>query len=247
MRPDMAKLLVERPRVGSRFKTRAKGYRKRWQRTSLEEAPTRESIYRLRGSTRCLNEYLNPLVRYLHRQVGRPWNDVFSEICERIRLDSTIQKHVRDHLFQYVQVAVEMRGGVPHYASGHWGMVGQPIVKRVGRFRRYDHLFYVSPETGLLCEAPLGEVAPPEEKPRTTLFRPGKTYHRADGIWYEVDSLAWWEASPEQWEVNLHQRVVDLSIAIVVATYGREIVAIRRRQLNSRELRRLGLRNGTIV
>ncbi len=243
MRPDMAKLLVERPRIGSRFKTRAKGYRKRWQSTSLEEVPTRESIYRLRGSTRYLNEYLSPLIRYLHRQVGRPWNDVFSEICNHIRLDSAIQKHVRDHLFQYVQVVVEMKGGVPHFAGGNWGKIGQPIVKRTGRFRINNNLLYVSPETGLLCEAPLGQVPLPDLTPQTTIFLPGRAFHQADGIWYEINSISWWEASPEQWEVNLHQRVADLSVEVVAATYGREIVATRRRQLNSRELQRRSLRN----
>jgi hypothetical protein len=247
MRPDMAKILVERPRIGSRFKTRAKGYRKRWQRTSLDEAPMQESIYRLRGSTRDLNEYLSPLVRFLHQQVGRPWNDVFSEICEHIRLDSAIQKHVRDHLFQYVQTVVEMRGGVPHYASGYRGNIGQPIVKRTSRFHLNNDLFFVCPETGMLCEAPLGQLSSPEQRLPTTITRGEKTYHRADGIWYEIEYIFWGEASPEQWEVNLHQQVADLSVENVVATYNREIVATRRRQLNSRELQRLKLRNDPIA
>jgi hypothetical protein len=32
-----------------------------------------------------LNENLNPLKRYLHAQVGRPWNKVYAEIAARIR------------------------------------------------------------------------------------------------------------------------------------------------------------------
>ena len=51
-----------------------------------------------RGGLKLLNENLAPLRRYLERQVGRPWDKVYSEIAEGLRVASTVQRHVRDHL-----------------------------------------------------------------------------------------------------------------------------------------------------
>jgi hypothetical protein len=40
---------------------------------------------------KALNENLAPLRRYLLKQIGRPWNKVFSEICQNLRVDSVVQ------------------------------------------------------------------------------------------------------------------------------------------------------------
>ena len=41
MRADMAKVIVERPRHGSRYKHEGKGYRRSWQRLAPEDRPRR--------------------------------------------------------------------------------------------------------------------------------------------------------------------------------------------------------------
>src|SRR4051812_32542010 len=104
MREDMAKVIVERPRGGWRLKS-PKGYRKRWRKFAAEEMPKKESIKRPWASGgKWLSEHLAPLRRFLWSQVGRPWDKVFSEICQHIRLDSAVQSHVRDHLKDFVEV-----------------------------------------------------------------------------------------------------------------------------------------------
>src|SRR5258708_5901133 len=98
MREDMAKILVERPRLGGGIKfprSSLKGYR----RVSIEELPKRESIERPWSNWRkSLNENLAPLRRFLQRRLGQPWDAVYSEICERINRNSAVQLHIWQHL-----------------------------------------------------------------------------------------------------------------------------------------------------
>jgi hypothetical protein len=65
---------------------------------------------RERGGYKMLNENLAPLRRFLERQIGRPWDKVYSEIAERLRVDSTVQQHVREHLRDFV--ATRPRRGI---------------------------------------------------------------------------------------------------------------------------------------
>src|SRR5262245_53004858 len=103
MRDDMFKVIVERPRVGGSWK------RERPRRLD-EDAPAREPLSRGRGTKR-LNENLAPLARWFRRQVGRPWNAVFSELCAVVSVRSAVQKHVRDHIEHLVHLRVVERDG----------------------------------------------------------------------------------------------------------------------------------------
>jgi hypothetical protein len=131
MRSDMDKVIVERPRHGSRMRGPGKGYRRAFARCAWEDQPKREKI-RLDRSKH-LNEHLGPLRRYLRSQVGRPWSKVHAEICARISRDSAVQDHVRDHVDDYVETQVEYINGVACHAAG-W-RIGRPLLS----------LFYVCP------------------------------------------------------------------------------------------------------
>jgi hypothetical protein len=141
MRADMAKVIVERPRGGGWGAD--KGYQRRLRRYS-DDPPRREVIKaRWNRGSKILNEHLGPLRRYLDRQVGRPWDKVFSEICAHISRNSAVQDHVRDHVAQYVAVHVILVDGVPYSGDGDRNY-GRPLEHL--RFRRW----YVCPLTGLL-------------------------------------------------------------------------------------------------
>lgn len=75
MREDMAKVIVERPR--RRGDAARKGRRQDWDQMPSHEGMRRPHI--LSGDPKELNEHLGPLRRYLERQVGRPWDKVYSE------------------------------------------------------------------------------------------------------------------------------------------------------------------------
>ncbi len=100
MRADMGKVLVERPRFGSRG-GRPKGYKKAVTRgLAAGGGPTREGMKRPHGhSLKQFNEHLGPLRRFLDANVGRPWDTVYSEICAHVDLGNVVQKHILTHLF----------------------------------------------------------------------------------------------------------------------------------------------------
>ena len=132
MREDMARVIVERPRRP------AWGDRK-GRRQDPEDLPAHEGMRRgcaLRGERKELNENLAPLRRYLATQVGRPWDKVYAEIAARLRVTSTVQQHVRDHLRDYVAVTPRRNvdGRLSTLRGGLWWQD-----------------FYVHPKTGLLC------------------------------------------------------------------------------------------------
>jgi hypothetical protein len=176
MRDDMARIIVERPRIFDR------GSRKGRARP-LEDLPQYEGMRRphlLRGWGKELNENLQPLRRYLERQVGRPWSKVYAEIAKNLRVDNTVQQHVRDHLQDFVAVT-------PRRVFGGWR-------KRSGSGLWYQPL-YVDPVTGLLCRTD----RLPEEKARRLAKRhtlpdaptrielvADRELRLVDGLWYEV-------------------------------------------------------------
>jgi len=174
VREDMAHVVVERPRLKP-FNIR-KG-----RSVSLKDMPSHVGMRRghtMHGDRKQLNENLAPLRRYLEKQVGRPWNKVYSEIARHLRIDSTVQQHVRDHIRDFV--AVKPRRIARGWPSSHvWW---QPL--------------YVDPFTGLLCRTD----RLPEEKARrrTRLNHPAPPIERVplgkddelrliDGQWYHVE------------------------------------------------------------
>jgi hypothetical protein len=145
MRADMAKVIVERPRIKGCAWHKPKGYQRRLRRYGDDGPPAREGIKACwQGRTKYLNEHLGPLRRYLDKQVGRPWDKVFSEICARINRSNAVQDHVRDHVADYVTTHVLLIDGVPCSGEGGLGY-GIPLHHQY-RFRPW----YVCPRTGLL-------------------------------------------------------------------------------------------------
>jgi hypothetical protein len=86
-----------------------------------------------------LDENLALLRRYLLAQLGRPWNNVFSEICAGIDRLNTVHQHIHE----FIAVDVEVRDGRLIDAANRGGYL------RRGR-GLYQEL-YVDPRTGLIC------------------------------------------------------------------------------------------------
>jgi hypothetical protein len=134
MRSDMSKVIVERPRRGGGHD------RKRRPAREFDDMPSKQSMKRGHFDLKDLNENLAPLKRYLHKNVGRPWDKVFSEICENIRMDNAVQKHVRSHVYHYVHRNVIVEG--------------KEIFTRgiLGVCELWNGDLYVCPKSGLLKE-----------------------------------------------------------------------------------------------
>ena len=175
MRDDMARVIVERPRIPDHSAGR-KGRSVPFDQLPAQEGMRRPHI-RFWGGKQ-LNENLAPLRRYLERQVGRPWDKIYSDIAAHLRMDSTVQQHVRDHLQGFVAIKPRRLNGWRHRHSGLWW---QP--------------FYVDPVSGLLKrtdrlpEAKSHRHARRQHHPaapeRISLAE-DRELRRIEGIWYEV-------------------------------------------------------------
>lgn len=193
MRSDMGRLIIERPRYGHRDRYRLIGTRGTWDqmqtRFPLDEAPKREAIGR--GGTKYFSDRLQPLFRFLDGQVGRLWDEVWSEISQVVPANGTMQIHARNHVFDYVEVHCLRGKDGRLYVGGD-----EPLLPLEYRWRRAR--LCVEPETGRLARIPLKKrtrrhVISPEVQRAAYLdgtnpypLEDGRLLQRFKGIWYFV-------------------------------------------------------------
>ena len=229
MREDMAKIIVERPRGGGGFKT-PKGSVRRWQGVPMEEWQTHEGMKRpWKGSPKWLSENLAPLRRFLQSALGRPWNEVHSEIRERINLNSALQLHIWQHVEQYVAMRVFERDG--------------QFVNESGRALYND--FYVDPNSGILCKV----VRPSRRERRRERQKPPEyiwkcyqrsQYRKLDDIWYLVLLKPVPYYSRFAWDAVFHLTLDKIPGDTLGKFYGiGGVYAYAKQQLNTKEIREL--------
>jgi hypothetical protein len=224
MRADMAKVIVERPRIGSRLPSRKKGYRKFTSKLGLENLPKREPMLgRWRGRQRSLNEHLGPMRRFLRSRVGRPWNKVYSELCAHVSFDNSVQKHVLTHVFDFVHRCVECEDGQVFVKDG-WRR-GWPL--RQGEM-------YVCPKSGLLKV--VGRPKP-RQAPRRIQRGAFVQLHWREGVWWEVRLRERPGDPGELWDVWLERPASRVSADELQKTYGGKFLAVSKRPLPRSEAR----------
>jgi hypothetical protein len=241
MRPDMAKVIVERPRKKGCAWPKPKGYQRRLRRYGEDGPPTREGIKACwQGRTKYLNEHLGPLRRYLDKQVGRPWDKVFSEICAHIDRSNAVQDHVRDHVEDYVTTHVVLIDGVPCNGEGGWNY-GTPLHQL--RYRPW----YVCPRTGLLRRIKVASRKRPrrpkqENPPRYISVSETLQCRFIAGAWYLITL----KPLPTPYYHRERCTAVDVLLNLPVAQftpvearqhYGAEVYAVALRRLPRKELR----------
>jgi hypothetical protein len=215
----MAKLIVERPRRGGGVGY-PRGRMLDGSHVAIDESRKREGIRRP-----WMSENLAPLRRYLQTNVGRPWDKVYSEVCERINRDSAVQLHVWQHLM--MDVCTD-----PHVVLGL-------VSNRYGFFRFYR--FYVDPKSGLLRENRNWRYRRPETAAKNfdrIKIDESREYRLLDGLWYELE-LKPLPGGVSVYDMALKAAWPHVSSDDLVKFHGRRVYAARKRQLNSKEIRRL--------
>lgn len=240
MRADMFKVIVERPRWGASHAPPVKLKKDRdtdrkfigLKRHAIEQAPYYKS----------LNENLAPLVRFIRKQVGRRWDDVFSEICAHLDTGSTVKMHVRTHLKDFVLF------GISYGRHGELLHKGHPI--EVDRRNFYWPEFYVDPEDGLLKDsvafwrargeerhgrrAAKRKNAQPQGNPDLRQINDTELLFRRNGCWFF-------------YELDVRPRIDDDALREALSTgnwrYAGTWSVVRHHQLSKRELRWFGLRD----
>jgi hypothetical protein len=225
MRPDMAKVVTERPRRGhsnKSMKTSKTLSRDEIHDMGDEDAdsgPGRHKASR-RGQygwdAKEFSDLLGPLRGYLKKQVGRPWNKVFSELCEHLDKRSITGQHIWDHIKYEVELNAYISDGK---------VFERP---RFGSIRLVQGL-YVHPVTGILRWAP--------ERPRHR-YRPRldpnlkkltdrAELRRIDGIWFYFEYVL-----QEHWRTE-----TSADGTITRTRLSDELVLHKKQQLSKAQLR----------
>lgn len=236
MKPYFSKLLTEQERAGSRNPSIKTGLRLKYDPDSdYDDQPTRAKMCR-RNKQNPLGDYnwkeltdvLSPLYGYLEKNVGRPWDMVYSELCQGLDRRSVSGQHVFTHLWQYVD-------------TNCWIGADTGTVYTDGR-RGPDTPddFYVHPWSGLLCQVPDRESwrkkyrREQANKPIEEIkVSPEKSYNLIDGIWYFTEYTM----------VKVWRERVDYSGRVRLDGPFFDAVFHNKRQLSKKELRYLKLKN----
>lgn len=230
MRRDMAQVLIEDARTCSSERSRKWGLRLPYDPDSdYEDQPQRTGRRRRQGyDNKQSTDVLGPLTGYLRSCVGRPWDDVYSEICANLDKRSTTGAHVFTHLWQFVDVNCWI------------GAKTGKVYTDSDRGPQSVSWFYVHPWTGLLCEIPGGRHWRfPRRKQPVTLIPidnvERKAYEWIQGIWYytEYTFVTLFKAEERRYRFLYSPR----------STKYEDKVYLVKRQLSKKELRDLGLSN----
>lgn len=192
----MFKVIVERPRVGGYGEP--KGRRKEHNKRNSFRAYENEEVYDEpscwekirpvgRGADRkAFNENLEPLWRYLQTQVGRCWDDVYSDIRENLSPRNTVQMHVVQHLKWKVRENTYL--GKDGRVYEHAEYAGRGAAPRcLEEPSRYKHEFYVHPVTREFCATPTKTNRQPDHGPVKFQVDLLVQYRLINGGWYVVD------------------------------------------------------------
>ena len=127
MRIDMAKVVTEKPRRGHGSPSKKWGRRLGKNEHDAEDhGPTRAPIARRHQygwNAKEFSDLLGPLRRYLRKQVGRPWNNVWSEIVRSLDSRSLSGQHIFDHIRWEVEQQVWLSPDGSLYRNRWSGLV----------------------------------------------------------------------------------------------------------------------------
>lgn len=285
MRSDMAKLITECYRTSGGPYKKHRSKLKHELRLSLinddyDFLCKRESIigWAVRSwNNKDFGENLAPLKRFLLGSIGKLWSDVHSEMAEHISYSSTVQRHIWEHVFHYVEEKTFIEDEkVYFYDRFSYGYQGS---KRV--IEDSYAIVYICPETFVLKAVPPRKKLPQREdyKIRYLVLDKDNQAHWIFGEWYKI-TLA---KTPEPYYINtlddifgngkakrelFYPSFKDVATEDIKNTwnaiYGmsvfyqgynrpddkrREVVygikdvyAIKKKQINKREKRKLGLK-----
>jgi hypothetical protein len=241
MREDMSKVVIERPRWGHGLPSRKTRLRIRRYDPDKEydDLPSRvsgsRSKYIRSREIKDFSDLIGPLRRFLRKNVGRPWNLVYSEMKE-ILDDRTVTGR---HVFEHVEWEVETHALI--------GDDGELYKLEYGRRYQPIYEFYVDPRTGLLCwsdnessERRLRKLRKLERdapEVNRVLLSINTCYAKLDGIWYFI------EFKNYKNEDDRDQANQPLRSILIPEISSASLLLLRKKQLSHKELKTAKLKN----
>ena len=287
MRKDMSKVIVERPRLGGVGKENSRRNRRETKMTLRDvdgsTAPETD-VWSFHGMKRVhtslpgsyddkkqLNENLQPLRRFLDSRIGKPWDEVYSEIMQNLNLNNAVQYHVYQHLTRDRMVEANT-----YLSKTGKVMANTPYGPRwVGD--NWLPTFYVDPTNGTLQKtiecSKHRNVYSKDEPNKNGYFdkkNPLVQYHKIKGVWYEFgmrratkeemseqrfgryeNTCDWFSKTRTRvwigdYSVFLEQIIADNPRwqhwnrwAVIRRLFGDYLLPISKRQISSKEVRRI--------
>lgn len=271
MREDLNKLLCERERLRhwdhySNYR-HLKKYEERFDIEQEDDEPFtgvgsghRESMkHRYGYDDKPFNENLNPLWGFVHKSVGKKWDKVYSEICKVFDKRSVINQHILVHLFQKVETKFIRAGadGKLYYENQYTWRTDQRLVP----LKESSIEYYVDPRDGILKynhsrltyrqEAQLRRKEREKEEAKIKRVINKETeLHKINSSWFEVKFEEREPSKETRWVKNSWDKRERL-VTSLVYNYKYDVlkktsttdkrVAVSKRQLSSKEIRKYGL------
>ncbi|HEX3678586.1 MAG TPA: hypothetical protein VHU90_02595 [Galbitalea sp.] len=218
MRKDMAKVVTERPRRGHANPSAKWGRRLAKDEYALDDhGASRAPVSRHRQygwNAKEFSDSLGPLRGYLRKQIGRPWDKVWSEIATTLDSRSLTGRHIFDHIRWEVELDAWL------------GDDGRLYHKRWGTIEMLAGL-YVHPVTGLLARKPerrwaFGFAA--FQRAHAALRTFGITASNAQDVRrFRIDGLRVWECRGSGWYIHSYRRVPEQLVRVMTRSDGREV------------------------
>jgi len=234
----MSKVVIERPRWGHSLpssKTRLR-VRRYDPDKEYDDLPKRvsgsRSKYIRAGEIKDFSDLLSPLRRFLRKNVGRPWDKVYSEMKER--LDD--RKVTGRHVFEHVDMDVETHALI--------GVDGELYKLKYGGRLLPIYEFYVDPRTGLLCWSDTkppwrqrGKSKTDAQEVNHVRLSESAGYVKLNGIWYFIEFKSY-EKEDDRDQAN--QPLRSISIPEISSA---SLLLLRKKQLSHKELKIAKLKN----
>lgn len=227
----LSEIVIERPRGGRRISLKkVTGFKK--QLYKITEDASQDGLlnpYLIKPikKSKYLSDHLGPLRRFLRSKVGQPWNDVYSQLCQRLDPSTMAGQHVIDHVWDYVERYVEIIDG-GFYSKPYQGY-------RTQLDTSYRDQFYIHPETGILCAT---EKIPRKQKQKQeqtdiVIIDNYHQYQKLNEIWYLI-TFEDFPPPPTHYVTDVVKGIIHRSAAMY---RGRMIYAVRKQQCNKKEIR----------
>jgi len=227
----LSEIVIERPRNGMRISLKKlKGYKKQLHKLTEEASQDgllNPYLIKTRNKSKYLSDHLGPLRRFLQSKVGQPWNDVYSELCQRLKTNTMAGQHVIGHIWDYVERHVEIIDG-SLYRKSYQGYQS-PLDKS------YRDRFYIHPQTRVLCAI---EKIPRKQKQKQqptdiVIIDDYHQYHKLNEIWYLI-TFEDFPPPPTDYVTDVFKGLIHRSNAIY---RGRRMYAVSKQQCNKKEIR----------
>lgn len=195
MRKDFNRVLTTDPRNGHDLKFSEVRRAKENATFDGEFSGGKESMKTQRRNTfqrrKSFGDHIEPLRRFMRKQVGKKWADVYSEICELFDKRSQVLYHVHQHVLDdFIELNTKMVDGKVHEYTRWDGY------REIETTANNDHpTIYVHPETGIICsnyvENEAGFKAKKNEADKAARRRVFREHskdvqlHYIDGVWWE--------------------------------------------------------------